>query len=69
MSFAVVGIVVGATSAAYKIIDGAKQAKIAKAKRERELKKIKPKKRPVDNEGTKHMWFKPIGAILMLLLI
>jgi hypothetical protein len=32
-------------------------------------KKKEPKKRPLDNEGTKHMWFKPLGAILMLLLI
>ena len=49
--------------------DKEEKAKIAKAKREKELKKNKPKKRPVDNEGTKHMWIKPIGAILMLLLI
>ena len=32
-------------------------------------KKKEPTKRPLDNEGTKHMWFKPLGAILMLLLI
>lgn len=32
-------------------------------------KKKEPKKRPLDNEGTKHMWFKPLGALLMLLLI
>ena len=32
-------------------------------------KKKEPTKRPLDNEGTKHMWFKPLGALLMLLLI
>jgi hypothetical protein len=40
-----------------------------KAKQERDAKrKVKEEKRAND-EGTKHMWFKPIGAILMLLLI
>jgi len=45
------------------------KAKLIKAKQERDAKrKVKEEKRAND-EGTKHMWFKPIGAILMLLLI
>ena len=45
------------------------KAKLIKAKQERDAKrKVKEEKRAND-EGKKHMWFKPIGAILMLLLI
>ena len=49
--------------------DKQKKADIIKAKQERDAKrKVKEEKRAND-EGKKHMWFKPIGAILMLLLI
>ncbi len=45
------------------------KAKLIQAKQERDAKrKVKEEKRAND-EGKKHMWFKPIGAILMLLLI
>ena len=45
------------------------KAKLIKAKQERDAKRKAKEEKRANDEGTKHMWFKPIGAILMLLLI
>jgi len=45
------------------------KAKLIKAKQERAAKRKAKEEKRANDEGTKHMWFKPIGAILMLLLI
>ena len=45
------------------------KAKLIKAKQERDVKRKAKEEKRANDEGTKHMWFKPIGAILMLLLI
>lgn len=45
------------------------KAKLIQAKQERDAKRKAREEKRANNEGNKHMWFKPIGAILMLLLI
>ena len=45
------------------------KAKLIKEKQEKDAKRKAKEEKRADDEGTKHMWFKPIGAILMLLLI
>ena len=45
------------------------KAKLIKAKQERDAKRKAREEKRANDEGKKHMWFKPIGAILMLLLI
>ncbi len=45
------------------------KAKLIKAKQERDVKRKAKEEKRANDEGKKHMWFKPIGAILMLLLI
>lgn len=45
------------------------KAKLIKAKQERDAKRKAKEEKRANDEGKKHMWFKPIGAILMLLLI
>jgi len=45
------------------------KAKLIKAKQERDAKRKAREEKRANDEGNKHMWFKPIGAILMLLLI
>lgn len=45
------------------------KAKLIKAKQERDAKRKAKEEKRANDEGNKHMWFKPIGAILMLLLI
>ena len=49
--------------------DKQKKADIIKAKQERDAKRKAKEEKRANDEGKKHMWFKPIGAILMLLLI
>ena len=49
--------------------DKQKKANIIKAKQERDAKRKAKEEKRANDEGKKHMWFKPIGAILMLLLI
>ena len=49
--------------------DKQKKADIIKAKQERDAKRKAREEKRANDEGNKHMWFKPIGAILMLLLI
>ena len=49
--------------------DKQKKADIIKAKQERDAKRKAKEEKRANDEGNKHMWFKPIGAILMLLLI
>ena len=45
------------------------KAKLIQAKQERDAKRKAKEEKRANDEGKKHMWFKPIGAILMLLLI
>ena len=45
------------------------KAKLIQAKQERDAKRKAREEKRANDEGNKHMWFKPIGAILMLLLI
>ena len=49
--------------------DKQKKADIIKTKQERDAKRKAKEEKRANDEGKKHMWFKPIGAILMLLLI
>jgi hypothetical protein len=45
------------------------KAKLIQAKQERDAKRKAKEEKRANDEGNKHMWFKPIGTILMLLLI